>query len=78
MTDVGLHILKALNSTALSRKEMFAIAGTSGDSRAFMRHIKPLMNDGFIEMTIPDKPNSRFQKYRLTGKGKTLIKGLET
>ena len=24
-------------------------------------------------MTIPDKPNSRLQKYRLTRKGSTLV-----
>lgn len=39
-------------------------------------YIKPAIKEGFIEMTIPDKPNSRFQKYRLTSKGEKLKKQL--
>jgi hypothetical protein len=29
--------------------------------------------DGVLEMTRPDKPNSRLQKYRLTEAGKKLL-----
>jgi len=37
-------------------------------------YLHPAIEIGYIEMTIPEKPNSRLQKYRLTDKGR---KGLE-
>jgi predicted transcriptional regulator len=45
----------------------------NSDLRSFKRHIDPLLVEGLIEMTVPDKPNSKLQKYRLTGKGKKHI-----
>jgi predicted transcriptional regulator len=31
--------------------------------------LKSLLDAGLLETTAPDKPNSRFQKYRCTSKG---------
>ncbi len=73
LSDTQIEVLKALKKTTLSRKEIFAAIGMNGDSRSFKRHIEPLLADGFIEMTVPDKPNSRLQKYRLTDSGKAFI-----
>lgn len=41
------------------------------DRKSFARlYLKPAQDQGLIEMTIPDKPRSRNQKYRLTQKGR--------
>lgn len=43
------------------------------DRKSFRaRYLKPALGAGLIEMTIPDKPNSRQQQYRLTAQGREL------
>jgi DNA-binding MarR family transcriptional regulator len=74
LTDTQLDVLKSLKETLRSRKEIFVAIGINGDSRSFKRHIEPLIEMSLIEMTVPDKPNSRLQKYRLTDSGKAQLK----
>ncbi|MGP8323528.1 MAG: Fic family protein [Methanosarcinaceae archaeon] len=37
------------------------------------KQVRRLVGLNFIEIIIPKKPNSRLQKYRLTGKGQNLL-----
>ena len=73
LNDTQIQVLKALEDKILSRKEIFAAIGMNGDSRSFKRHIEPLLTGAFLKMTVPDKPNSKLQKYRLTDSGKAFI-----
>ena len=47
--------------------------GLKGQANFRDRYLRPSMALGVVEMTIPDKPNSRFQRYRITEKGRQLI-----
>ena len=41
-------------------------------------YLVPAVNNGYIELTIPDRPNSQNQKYRLTAKGLALKEALKS
>ena len=57
-------ILKA-HSEPLSREELQQALGLK-DRKSFReRYLKPALESGLIVMTLPDKPNSRLQRYRL-------------
>ncbi len=55
---------------AMTREEMQKQLRITNRKYFRENYLKPAIKSGLIEMTIPDKPNSRNQKYRLTQKGK--------
>ena len=59
-------------SKEMDRQEIQDMLGLSHREHFRAKYLKPALEQGFIEMTIPDKPNSRLQKYRLTILGKQL------
>lgn len=56
----------------MKRSEIQAALGLTGEDNFRKLYLRPALDAGLIEMTIPDKPNSRLQKYRLTEKGKEV------
>jgi len=69
-----LTIIDLLGTIAKSRVELLEGIGLYNKTGNFNNYIKPLIKSGIIELTIPDKPNSQNQKYRLTEKGRKLLK----
>lgn len=57
----------------LLRKEIQERLGLKNAEHVRKAYLLPAISDGLIERTIPDKPNSRLQKYRLTEKGRRLL-----
>ncbi len=62
------RILEILTHGSFSRAEISKALGHTQISGGLKRAIKTLMDDRLIEYTIPQKPNSRLQKYRLATK----------
>lgn len=56
-----------------SKQEMLVVLGLSNAYLNYKRHIVPLLEQGLIAMTLPDKPQSRLQRYRITTLGQILL-----
>jgi len=58
----------------MTRTEIQTVLGLKARANFETRYLKPALNNRVVEMTIPDKPKSRLQKYRLTEKGRQLLR----
>jgi len=52
---------------------LMTITGRSDRTKFRHQVLNPMLEAGLIEMTIPDKPRSSKQKYRLTAKGREIL-----
>ena len=73
--QVDLRILQACAETPLSSAEIATALGHKTLSGNVRRALPALREAGLLEFTIPGKPNSRLQKYRLTENGKQALEG---
>ena len=64
----------------MSRQEVLTALGLRNLGNLRKRYLKPCLEEGWIEMTIPDKPSSVNQRFRLTSAGRDHLKelGLKT
>lgn len=56
-----------------STPQLLALLGYPRRTRNYEAAIRQLLESGLIEMTLPDKPRSKNQQYRLTNEGRTLL-----
>lgn len=69
--EVG-RLLRAL-SGEMSRQPIQSELGLKAEEHFRTAYLKPALERTMIEMTIPDKPQSRLQKYRLTSAGRKWL-----
>lgn len=71
VTEQVKELVNILNKE-MDRQEIQDKLGLTHRENFRANYLKPALEKGFVEMTIPEKPNSSLQKYRLTILGKQL------
>ena len=74
VTPEVMRLLEGLNGE-MSRAELMRILNLKDEKHFREHYLQRAISQGLIEMTIPDKPKSSLQKYRLTVKGKARLRG---
>ena len=57
--------------------ELMAVMGRTNRTKFRNQVLRPLLEAGWIEMTVPDRPTSRNQRYRTTAAGREVLAGAE-
>ncbi len=66
-----VRLLQAISGT-MTRHDLQSSLGLKNDDYFRKAYLLPALRAGLIEMTIPDKPRSKYQRYRLTPKGREV------
>lgn len=76
-TPQVLAVLKATENGELSREQLQSAAGIRDREHFRGQYLEPLLSGGLLERTIPDKPRSSRQMYRLTAAGRAFLAEIE-
>ncbi|MBW1706159.1 MAG: hypothetical protein JRJ86_13480 [Deltaproteobacteria bacterium] len=66
--SIRSKVLRSLEKEPLSKSEIANTIGIKQITGQLNRVVRSLIEEGIVCYTIPGKPNSRLQKYRLKGK----------
>ena len=70
---LAAKVLMLLSEAEVGKLQLPRMLGHKSVSGELHKQIKRLLTLEFIEMTLPDIPNSRLQKYRLTDLGREQL-----
>jgi len=76
VTSEVIRLLSVLVKAPMTRSQAQKFLGLKSQANFRDRYLEPASNLGLIEMTIPDKPRSSKQKYRLTEKGRGFLSSI--
>ena len=71
--ETATRLLAILASGERSRRELASELGVSSQPWLSRAYLNPLMAQGYIAQTLPKKPKSPLQRYRLLRKGKGVL-----
>jgi hypothetical protein len=72
VSDQVARLLAALGKGPKTAAELMAEMGLSHRPTFRNNYIRPAMSAGLVEMTRPESPTAKNQKYRLTARGRGI------
>ncbi|MBW1700350.1 MAG: ATP-dependent DNA helicase [Deltaproteobacteria bacterium] len=73
---MAVQVISFLKEKPFSKSEIAKRLGKTKPTRYLNDLMAKLLREGYVEYTIPGKPKSRLQKYRLTKKGRKIPREL--
>jgi len=77
VTPQVVAALAAARTQARSREELQDACGIKDREHFRKAYLEPLLQRGWLERTIPDKPRSRLQRYRTTDAGLAMLQNAD-